>query len=122
MTDQTKSRGKTLVLEIELPASPEEVWRIERREALGHRLFGSAGLDVQPAPAPEREITLALGGKREHLSVEFHHPPGHLWGRLPDLGDARATTPGGASPWPGPPGCAIPRPPQHPRGCGPRLR
>jgi hypothetical protein len=53
MTDQTKSRGKTLVLEVELP--------------------------VPTRPRPE--LTLA-----------------------------------------GPPGCAIPRPPQHPRGCGPRLR
>jgi uncharacterized protein YndB with AHSA1/START domain len=28
MTDETKPRGKTLVLEVELPASPEEVWRM----------------------------------------------------------------------------------------------
>jgi uncharacterized protein YndB with AHSA1/START domain len=73
--------GRRTVLFVRRPSS-------ESREALSGKLFGSGGFDVQPAPAPGRETTLALGGKRERFSVEFHQAPGHLWGRLPDLGEA----------------------------------
>jgi hypothetical protein len=60
----------------------------ESRESVQARLFGPTGFDLRPAPLSGKEITLAFAGRRERLWVEFHHAPGHLWGRLPDLGDA----------------------------------
>ena len=55
------------------------------REALGARLLGPEGLDLQP---PRKgEATLELDGTRRYL-VEHARLPTNLWGRLPDLNDA----------------------------------
>lgn len=59
------------------------------REALGARLFGRAGLGLEPKRPRAGAVThLQLAAARRPFEVEHAQLPSHLWGKLPDLNGA----------------------------------